>query len=200
PVAARVDYCDGPAIAATPFYVMAHVEGRVIWEPHMPSAGPAERAAVYDAMNATLARLHAFDPAALGLSDFGRGDNYVARQVERWSKQYRASETEKIGDGAADRVAACASAAPRAGAHRSRRLPPRQHHSRAVAAYGPRGDRLGVVHLGRSARRPRLPSHAVAHAAVGDRGRRGHTRRPRPRPARHSHARGLCGRLRRAHR
>ena len=49
-------------------------------------------------MNATLARLHSFDPAALGLSDFGRGDNYVARQVERWSKQYRASETEKIAE------------------------------------------------------------------------------------------------------
>jgi aminoglycoside phosphotransferase (APT) family kinase protein len=98
PVAAPVLYCDDPGIAGTPFYLMAHVEGRVIWEPHMPSAEAAERAAVYDAMNATLARLHSFDPAALGLSDFGRGDNYVARQVERWSKQYRASETEKIAE------------------------------------------------------------------------------------------------------
>ena len=96
PVAAPVLYCDDAAIAGTAFYLMGHVEGRVIWEPHMPSAEGAERAAVYDAMNATLARLHSFDPAALGLSDFGRGDNYVARQVERWSKQYRASETEKI--------------------------------------------------------------------------------------------------------
>ena len=59
---------------------------------------PAERAAVYDAMNATLARLHAFEPAAIGLGDFGRGENYVARQVERWSKQYRASETERIAE------------------------------------------------------------------------------------------------------
>ena len=75
---------------------MGHVEGRVIWEPHMPGAAASERAAVYDAMNATLARLHSFDPAALGLADFGRGENYVARQVERWSKQYRASETAKI--------------------------------------------------------------------------------------------------------
>src|SRR2546427_410976 len=58
----------------------------------------AARAAVYDAMNATLARLHSFDPAALGLGDFGRGDNYVARQVERWSKQYRASETGAIAE------------------------------------------------------------------------------------------------------
>ena len=49
-----------------------------------------------DAMNATIARLHSFEPAAIGLADFGRGENYVARQVERWSKQYRASETEKI--------------------------------------------------------------------------------------------------------
>ena len=57
---------------------------------------PAERAAVYDAMNATIARLHSFEPARIGLADFGKGENYVARQVERWSKQYRASETEKI--------------------------------------------------------------------------------------------------------
>src|SRR5262245_13939579 len=96
PVAAPLLYCDDVSVAGTPFYLMEHVKGRVVWEPHMPDAAPAERAAVYDAMNATLARLHSFDPAALGLSNFGRGDNYVARQVERWSKQYRASETERI--------------------------------------------------------------------------------------------------------
>jgi aminoglycoside phosphotransferase (APT) family kinase protein len=98
PVAAPLVYCDDAGVAGTPFYLMAHVEGRVIWEPHMPGAAPSERAAVYDAMNATLARLHSFDPRALGLADFGRGDNYVARQVERWSKQYRASETENIAE------------------------------------------------------------------------------------------------------
>jgi aminoglycoside phosphotransferase (APT) family kinase protein len=75
---------------------MSFVDGRVFWEPQMPGANAAERAAVYDAMNATIARLHMFDPARIGLADFGRGENYVARQVERWSKQYRASETEKI--------------------------------------------------------------------------------------------------------
>src|SRR5262245_65436194 len=96
PVAAPVLYCDDAEVAGTPFYLAAHVEGRVVWEPHMPEAAPSERAAVYDAMNATLARLHSFDPAALGLADFGRGESYVARQVERWSKQYRASETERI--------------------------------------------------------------------------------------------------------
>jgi aminoglycoside phosphotransferase (APT) family kinase protein len=98
PVAQPLLFCDDAGVAGTPFYVMAHVEGRVLWEPHMPGVAPAERAAVYDAMNATLARLHSFDPAALGLADFGRGDNYVARQVERWSKQYRASETDEIAE------------------------------------------------------------------------------------------------------
>src|SRR5580693_6574741 len=98
PVAEPVLYCADDSIVGTPFFVMAHVEGRVFWEPQMPASNPAERAAVYDAMNATIARLHAFDPAAIGLSDYGRGENYVARQVERWSKQYRASETEKIED------------------------------------------------------------------------------------------------------
>ena len=58
PVAAPVLACADEGVVGTPFYVMAHVEGRVVWEPHMPDAPPAERAAVYDAMNATLARLH----------------------------------------------------------------------------------------------------------------------------------------------
>ena len=96
PVAEPVLYCADESVAGTPFYVMGFVDGRVFWEPQMPGSSPAERRAVYDAMNATIARLHAFDPAKIGLGDFGRGENYVARQVERWSKQYRASETEKI--------------------------------------------------------------------------------------------------------
>lgn len=96
PVAEPVLYCGDEAIVGTAFYVMGFVEGRVFWEPHMPGAAPAERSAVYDAMNATLARLHGFEPATIGLTDFGRGENYVGRQVERWSKQYRASETQRI--------------------------------------------------------------------------------------------------------
>jgi aminoglycoside phosphotransferase (APT) family kinase protein len=98
PVAEPVLYCADEAIIGTAFFVMDYVEGRVFWEPQMPGSNAAERARVYDAMNATLARLHNFDPAAIGLSDYGRGENYVARQVERWSKQYRASETERIED------------------------------------------------------------------------------------------------------
>ena len=96
PVAAPILYCEDPNVIGTAFYVMSFVEGRVFWEPQMNGATPAERAAVYDALNATVARLHSFDPAALGLADFGRGAHYVARQVDRWSKQYRASETEKV--------------------------------------------------------------------------------------------------------
>src|SRR5256885_16616944 len=96
PVATPVLYCDDATIVGTAFYVMSFVAGRVFWEPQMNGSHPAERAAVYDALNATIARLHAFDPAAIGLADFGRGENYVARQVERWSKQYRASQTDTI--------------------------------------------------------------------------------------------------------
>jgi|SRR5271169_473112 len=96
PVAEPVLYCADDAVIGTAFFVMVHVEGRVFWEPQMPQSNPAERARVYDAMNATLARLHSYGPAAVGLGDYGRGENYVARQVERWSKQYRASETQEI--------------------------------------------------------------------------------------------------------
>ncbi|HEY7998010.1 MAG TPA: phosphotransferase family protein [Pseudolabrys sp.] len=96
PVAEPLTLCADGSIAGTPFYVMSFADGRVFWEPQMPASNAIERAAVYDAMNATIARLHNFDPAKIGLADFGRGENYVARQVERWSKQYRASETEKI--------------------------------------------------------------------------------------------------------
>jgi aminoglycoside phosphotransferase (APT) family kinase protein len=98
PVAEPLLYCADDSVIGTAFFVMAYVEGRVFWEPHMPASHPAERAQTYDAMNATLARLHSFDPAKIGLGDYGRGENYVARQVERWSKQYRASETEHIED------------------------------------------------------------------------------------------------------
>ncbi|MGE5165111.1 MAG: phosphotransferase family protein [Sphingobacteriales bacterium] len=96
PVAEPLAYCADESVAGTPFYVMNFVDGRVFWEPQMPGADPAERAAVYDSMNATIAQLHSFDPDKIGVADFGKGGNYVARQVKRWSKQYRASETEKI--------------------------------------------------------------------------------------------------------
>jgi aminoglycoside phosphotransferase (APT) family kinase protein len=98
PVPEPFVYCAYESVAGTAFYVMGFADGRIFWEPQMPGSNPGERAAVCDGMNTTLARLHCFDPAAIGLSDFGRGEGYVGRQVERWSKQYRASETETIRD------------------------------------------------------------------------------------------------------
>jgi aminoglycoside phosphotransferase (APT) family kinase protein len=96
PVAEPLCFCADETVAGTAFYVMGFADGRVFWEPQMPGSGKQERTAVYDAMNDTIARLHSYDPARIGLGDFGRGENYVARQVDRWSKQYRASETETI--------------------------------------------------------------------------------------------------------
>jgi aminoglycoside phosphotransferase (APT) family kinase protein len=98
PVAEPILYCGDDSVVGTAFFVMSHVDGLVFWEPQMPASHAAERAAVYDSLNATLARLHTFEPAAIGLGDYGRGENYVARQVDRWSKQYRASQTEPVED------------------------------------------------------------------------------------------------------
>lgn len=98
PVPKTLVLCEDPGVIGTAFYVMVKVEGRIFWEPSMPGAAPGERRAVYGAMNAALAALHRLDPAALGLADFGRPDGYVARQVARWSKQYKASQTETIAE------------------------------------------------------------------------------------------------------
>lgn len=96
PVPRTYLYCDDPSVTGTPFYVMEYVPGRVLTDPRLPEQSPAERAAIFDAMNEILARLHTLDWQALGLGDFGRPGNYFARQIHRWTQQYRASETEKI--------------------------------------------------------------------------------------------------------
>jgi aminoglycoside phosphotransferase (APT) family kinase protein len=81
------------------FYVMEYLDGRIFWDPSLPEAsGNDERAAIYDAMNATLAALHDVDVDAVGLGDFGRPGSYFARQLARWTGQYRASETETLTD------------------------------------------------------------------------------------------------------
>lgn len=88
--------CEDPSIAGTPFFVMEYVEGRVFWELDLPGISSGERSAIYDDVNRTIARLHNIDYQALGLADFGKPGNYFQRQISRWSKQYRASETESI--------------------------------------------------------------------------------------------------------
>ncbi|WP_300973956.1 phosphotransferase family protein [Sphingomonas sp. LHG3406-1] len=80
--------CEDEAVIGTAFFVMDMVPGRIVWEAHFPGLEPAARAAHFDAMNATIAQLHSYDPAAVGLGDYGKAGGFVARQVARWSKQY----------------------------------------------------------------------------------------------------------------
>ena len=88
--------CEDDSVVGTAFYIMEYCDGRVLWDPLLPEVAEDGRLAIYRAKFETLARLHAVDYAALGLADFGRPGSYVARQISRWGKQYKASETEKI--------------------------------------------------------------------------------------------------------
>ena len=96
PVARPWALCVDDAVIGSMFYVMDKVEGRVLWDLKLPGLSPDQRRAIYDAKVDALAALHAFDPAAIGLGDYGRPGNYFERQVGRWTKQYRASEIEPI--------------------------------------------------------------------------------------------------------
>ncbi|MFH6787021.1 MULTISPECIES: phosphotransferase [Methylobacterium] len=89
PVARIHGLCEDPSVIGSAFYVMEHVEGRIVWDATFPDVPRQDRPAHFLAMTRTLAALHRLDPAALGLSDYGRPGNYVARQIERWSRQYR---------------------------------------------------------------------------------------------------------------
>jgi aminoglycoside phosphotransferase (APT) family kinase protein len=89
--------CEDDAVIGSAFYVMEHLDGRIFWDQRLPDiASPAERTAMFDSMNRVIADLHRVDYAAVGLGEFGRPGNYMARQIARWSRQYRASETETI--------------------------------------------------------------------------------------------------------
>jgi aminoglycoside phosphotransferase (APT) family kinase protein len=88
--------CDDEQVVGTVFFIMAYVEGRIFWDLDLPGMSREERAAIYDDVNKTIANLHRFDWKELGLQDFGKPGNYFSRQIARWSKQYRASETGPI--------------------------------------------------------------------------------------------------------
>jgi aminoglycoside phosphotransferase (APT) family kinase protein len=96
PVARAYALCMDDAIIGSAFYIMSMEEGRVFWNPTLPKLEPAERHAVFTAKIETLAKLHSYDPDEIGLGDFGKPGNYFFRQVDRWTKQYRAAETDVI--------------------------------------------------------------------------------------------------------
>lgn len=98
PVPRPVALCEDAGVVGAPFYLMERVAGRTIWDGSMPSMTPVERRAHYDAMIDALAALHAIDPVAVGLSDYGKPGNYFERQVARWTRQYRASQTDDLPD------------------------------------------------------------------------------------------------------
>ncbi|MGI9465025.1 MAG: phosphotransferase family protein, partial [Aestuariivirgaceae bacterium] len=98
PVARPYLLCEDENVIGTAFYVMGFADGRVFWNPYVPDLGEGMRAGIFGSMNDAIAQLHKVDVTAVGLADFGKPHGYVARQVARWSKQYRASETEKIGE------------------------------------------------------------------------------------------------------
>ena len=88
--------CEDDAVIGTAFYVMDHVEGRTFLDPSLPGMTAEQRGAIYDEMNRIIALLHGVDHQAAGLAGHGRPGTYLKRQIERWTKQYRASETEPV--------------------------------------------------------------------------------------------------------
>ncbi|WP_340238539.1 phosphotransferase family protein [Sulfitobacter pontiacus] len=88
--------CEDDDVIGSAFYIMDHIDGRNFMDPRMPDMDKAGRAGVIDEMNRVLAALHEVDIDAVGLSDYGPPGNYYERQVARWTKQYRASETEDL--------------------------------------------------------------------------------------------------------
>jgi aminoglycoside phosphotransferase (APT) family kinase protein len=96
PVPQPLCLCADESVIGSMFYLMSYVAGRNFWDPTLPGASASERAAIYAEMLRVLVALHTLDYAAAGLADYGRPGNYFARQIARWSKQYRASQTEHI--------------------------------------------------------------------------------------------------------
>ncbi|MEO5641315.1 MAG: phosphotransferase family protein [Sphingomicrobium sp.] len=96
PVPRPFGLCLDEAVIGSAFYVMELVAGRNHWDGPLPGMAPTERRATYEAMIDTLAALHSVDPVAVGLGDYGRPGNYFERQVARWTRQYRASQTAEM--------------------------------------------------------------------------------------------------------
>jgi len=98
PVAKAYALCTDDAVIGSAFYIMSMEDGRIFWDPALPQLAKEERRPIFTSKIETLAKLHMYDPVAIGLGDFGKPGNYFARQVDRWTKQYRASETQTIAE------------------------------------------------------------------------------------------------------
>jgi aminoglycoside phosphotransferase (APT) family kinase protein len=96
PVAKTYALCTDDSVIGTAFYLMDYIEGRIFWNPALPGMKAAERGAIFDEVNRVIAALHRVNYQAIGLEDYGKPGSYFARQIDRWTRQYRASETEKI--------------------------------------------------------------------------------------------------------
>ena len=96
PVARPLHLCTDESVIGSMFYLMEFMDGRIFWDPSLPELAANARAAYFDALLGTLAALHQVDVGAVGLADYGKPGNYFARQISRWSEQYRASQTRKI--------------------------------------------------------------------------------------------------------
>ncbi|MET0245827.1 MAG: phosphotransferase family protein, partial [Sphingomonas sp.] len=96
PVARPYGLSEDDTVIGSAFYIMEMVEGRTLWDGSLPGMVPGERTATYDAITDTLAALHRIDPDTVGLGDYGKPGNYFERQVGRWSKQYKASQTDDL--------------------------------------------------------------------------------------------------------
>jgi aminoglycoside phosphotransferase (APT) family kinase protein len=96
PVSAMRLLCEDVSVLGAVFYVMDFIDGRVFADTTLAEAPTTERKAIYRSLAETLAALHRVDVRAAGLEDFGKPDNYVGRQVDRWTRQYLASKTDDI--------------------------------------------------------------------------------------------------------
>ncbi len=91
PVPAALAWCDDQSIVGTPFYLMAYLDGRVFVDQSLPGMTPAERTAIYREMNRVISELHQLDIDAIGLGDYGKREDYLSRQISRWSSQLSAA-------------------------------------------------------------------------------------------------------------
>ncbi|MBC7584113.1 phosphotransferase family protein [Tardiphaga sp. vice352] len=96
PVAKAYALCMDDGVIGSAFYVMSMEDGRIFWDPALPQLPKEERRPIFTDKIETLAKLHMYEPDQIGLGDYGKPGNYFARQVDRWTKQYKASETQSI--------------------------------------------------------------------------------------------------------